>query len=234
MKIPISSIPSQFFVNPGASTCHPESYLELEDPRDLDSRCNLRIVLLPSCGHTLRWSIKIGKISGSLNATLYLSNSEIEFGPGSCGTWDIRSWHNSRFFLKGDNISCHGARCVLEHESEICIGRDCMLSDDVLIQCGSQHSIINLKDRRQLNTLKSVVAIEDHVWLGRRSTVMCSSRKLTIGRGSVLGVSSTLTKSLPATSLAAGAPARVIRESISWSNHFRCSQEEIERISSLF
>jgi acetyltransferase-like isoleucine patch superfamily enzyme len=53
------------------------------------------------------------------------------------------------------------------------------------------------------------VLIEDDVWIGCNSVVL---RGVRIGQGAVIGAGSVVTKDVPAWSLVAGNPARVIRE----------------------
>ena len=234
MKFQFAELPDQCFVNCTATDFHADSYADIADIGDLKALCRLRIQLRRSPRGPQKSVISIGKINKPLRISLLLTQSEVHFGDGSCGAWDIRSWHGSRFVLLGDNVVSNGVKCVLEHGSDVSIGKDCMFSDEVLMQCGSQHSIISLEEGRQINTGKSIIKIGDHVWLGRRSTVVSSSRMVNIGDGSILGINSTLTRSIPATSLAVGAPASVVREKVSWSNAFRCTAEELSRVSSMF
>jgi acetyltransferase-like isoleucine patch superfamily enzyme len=53
------------------------------------------------------------------------------------------------------------------------------------------------------------IVLEDDVWLGTGVTVLAGVR---IGRGAIIGASSVVTKDVPAFALAAGVPARVIRQ----------------------
>lgn len=53
------------------------------------------------------------------------------------------------------------------------------------------------------------VVIEDNVWIGERSTIL---KGVTIGRGSVVGCDSVVTKSVPPYSVAAGNPAKVVKQ----------------------
>ncbi len=227
-----SILPDHFFIGCKSSDFKEDSYLKIEDLSDLESRINLKITLHKS-GNT-KAIISIGKINKFLNARLFITNSEIHFGNGSCGNWDIRSWHGSKFLLRGNNIYSNGVKCILEHDSMVILGEDCMFSDDVLIQCGSQHALICLEEKRQINTERSLINIHDHVWLGRGSTVTTTSRLLEIGSGSIVGLNSTLTRTIPKTSLAVGSPAKVTRNNISWSNAFRANKKELDRISSIF
>jgi maltose O-acetyltransferase len=60
-----------------------------------------------------------------------------------------------------------------------------------------------------LPTRVAPIVIEDDVWIGRSAVVMPGVR---IGRGSVVAAGAVVTRSVPPRSLAAGVPARVIRE----------------------
>lgn len=54
----------------------------------------------------------------------------------------------------------------------------------------------------------SPIVIEDNVWIGAHVAVMPG---VTIGEGSVIAAGSTVTRDIPANSLAMGSPAKVIR-----------------------
>lgn len=233
MKYKFSILPDHFFQNCKVSDFDEKSYIEISDINDLQSRIKLKIILQKGIVPN-EVKIIIGKINKPLIAQLIISRSEIEFGDGSCGLWDIRSMRGSKFILNGNNYVSNGVKCVLEPNSLVQIGKECMFSDEVLIQCGSQHSLICLDEKRQINIEKSSINIGDHVWLARRSNVNTSSRSLHIGRGSIVGLNSTLTRTIPETSLAVGCPAKIIRSNISWSNQFKANPKELERIYSMF
>lgn len=55
----------------------------------------------------------------------------------------------------------------------------------------------------------SPVVIEDDVWIGENAVILPG---VTIGRGSVIGALSTVTKDVPAYSISVGSPARVIKQ----------------------
>lgn len=53
------------------------------------------------------------------------------------------------------------------------------------------------------------VFIEDNVWLGEQVSVLPG---VTIGKGSIIGANSVVSKSIPAYSIAVGVPARIIKQ----------------------
>lgn len=57
--------------------------------------------------------------------------------------------------------------------------------------------------------------MHDHVWIGLNVVLL---KGAVVGTDSVIGVNSVVTQEIPARSLAAGAPARVIRQGITWSH----------------
>lgn len=57
------------------------------------------------------------------------------------------------------------------------------------------------------------IVIENSVWLGMDVIVL---KGCTIGRGSIVAARSTVNRSLPAESMAAGNPAKVVREGVTW------------------
>jgi acetyltransferase-like isoleucine patch superfamily enzyme len=55
------------------------------------------------------------------------------------------------------------------------------------------------------------IRIEKNCWLGYACVVFCAKGNLTIGRNSVVGAHSVVTKSVPDYSIVAGNPAKVIK-----------------------
>jgi acetyltransferase-like isoleucine patch superfamily enzyme len=125
---------------------------------------------------------------------------------------EINAWNDSRLLL-GDGTSCNGMRIVLDR-STVVIGRDGLISSDVLIQSHDQHGLVDLDTLALLNDAPARTVIGAHVWLGRRSVVMPD---VTIGAGSVIGTGAVVTQDVPPFCVAAGVPARILRERTSWS-----------------
>lgn len=100
-----------------------------------------------------------------------------------------------------------------------------MLSDEILIQSNDQHGLIDLDSAKLTNGHRRAIKIEDHVWIGRRATIMPD---VAIGRGSVIGVGAIVIKDVEAFSYNVGVPAKKVREGSSWTrNHSSISAEEM-------
>lgn len=56
---------------------------------------------------------------------------------------------------------------------------------------------------------KGPVIIEDNVWIGDKATILANVK---IGKGSIIGANSVVTKDVPPYSIAVGSPARIIRQ----------------------
>jgi acetyltransferase-like isoleucine patch superfamily enzyme len=94
----------------------------------------------------------------------------------------------------------------------ITIGRNCLLSSDVSIRDNDGHPLDpERRARGQAISAESArpVTIGDNVWLGRGCRVL---KGVTIGNNSVVGIGSVVNKDVPANCVAAGNPAKVIRE----------------------
>ena len=88
------------------------------------------------------------------------------------------------------------------------IGNYVMLAQHVVVS-GLNHGYedVNTPPRLQKVITKPIV-IEDNVWIGANSVITAG---VTIGRNAVIGAGSVVTKDVPAFSVAAGNPARIIK-----------------------
>lgn len=115
----------------------------------------------------------------------------------------------------GDNTS-FTHHCQLEAQEEathIVIGEDCMFSNNILVRTNDSHYIYDVETGVRTN-MPGDVRIGNHVWLAAYSTVM---KGVEIGEGTVIGYRSVVTKDIPSNCIAAGTPAKVIKEGVEWS-----------------
>lgn len=89
---------------------------------------------------------------------------------------------------------------------KIVIGDNCAISQNVVIRDSDVHTINNKMNHKPIK-------IGNHVWICSNAIVL---KGVTIGDGSVIAAGSVVTKDVPAHSLVAGNPARVIKEQIEW------------------
>lgn len=115
----------------------------------------------------------------------------------------------------GDNTT-FTHHCQLEAQEEgthIIIGENCMFSNNVLVRTNDSHYIYDAKTNARTNP-PADVKIGNHVWLAAYTTVMKGS---IINDGAVVGYRSVVTKEIPATCVAVGAPAKVVQENVEWT-----------------
>lgn len=102
-----------------------------------------------------------------------------------------------------------GPRC--EFNGPVIIGSLTMISSEVQI-IGQDHDSKNPELPMRIafpQEERPVTVIEADCWIGSRVTIMEGVR---IGRGSIIGAASIVTKSIPPYSIAVGSPAIVIRK----------------------
>lgn len=128
-------------------------------------------------------------------AQLVSTVATLELATGPDGTLDIgeRTFVNYGCSLSAMELVRIGPRCQ--------IGTYCILMDN---------DFHRLEPERRLERPESApIVLEENVWLGARVIVTSG---VTIGEGSVIGAGSVVTRDIPPRTLAAGVPARVIRE----------------------
>lgn len=101
---------------------------------------------------------------------------------------------------------------TLHEAGAITLGEDCMLSGDIAMDVSDMHSILDMETGKRLNPPRDI-EIGDHVWLAQGVRVMKGAR---IGQHSIVGSRAMVLGDIPAHSLAVGAPARVVREGVTW------------------
>ncbi|WP_317233177.1 acyltransferase [Sphingobacterium sp. PCS056] len=97
------------------------------------------------------------------------------------------------------NLSCF---------ESIKIGKNVAISENVTIRDSDNHTILPSK-----NPKTQPIVIGDNVWIGVNVTIL---KGVTIGNGAVIAAGAVVNKDIPSKCLAAGVPAKVIRENIDW------------------
>lgn len=96
---------------------------------------------------------------------------------------------------------------IFDAHQHLEVGRDCMIGPHCYItdaDHGKQPGV-SVKEQKMEH---APVIIEDEVWLGANVIVLPGVR---IGKGTVVGAGSVVTRDLPSNAIAIGAPAKVVR-----------------------
>lgn len=106
----------------------------------------------------------------------------------------------------GDNSGI-GIECVLQ--GSIYIGKDVMMGPQVWIYTRNhRHNDIERPMIEQGFEEEKPVTIDDDVWIGSRVTILPGVH---IGKGSIIGTGSVVTKDVPDYTIVAGNPAKVVK-----------------------
>lgn len=141
---------------------------------------------------------------------IYLDQGVALFG------WLIIEGSGKIYIGKHTNIA---SRSIIRSRSSVHIGNYVMISSDVYIQDNNSHSIYPEERRSDLfaedlsisqkyaPASKSIV-IGNDVWIGRKAMIM---KGVHIGNGSVVAAGSVVSKDVPARTIVAGNPARIVK-----------------------
>ena len=113
-----------------------------------------------------------------------------------------------------------GGRTLLDASERIEIGDDVLVSFDVLITDNDSHSlrfserVHDVADwtrgaKDWTHVARAPVRIGDKTWIGARAIIL---KGVTVGEGAMVAAGSVVTRDVPPWTLAAGNPARAIRE----------------------
>nr|WP_184628675.1 acyltransferase [Pedobacter cryoconitis] len=112
----------------------------------------------------------------------------------------------------GDNVSIQ-KDCHIGAINRITIGNNVLIGSRVFISDHSHGEInsnaLRLPPAQRSLYSKGEVVIEDNVWIGEGVVVLPG---VTIGENSIIGANAVVSKSIPKNTVAAGNPARVIKE----------------------
>lgn len=142
----------------------------------------------------------------------------------------IRITGDDNFFYFGAASSCNNGTFVMRGDrTSIIFGNGCMLSFHVSARAADSHGIFDVDTTEFVNPPQSIV-VGPHVWAAEGVSIL---KGVKVGAGSILGAGALVTKDIPEMSLAVGAPAKVIRERVSWTRAPKSKEEAQRRLREL-
>jgi acetyltransferase-like isoleucine patch superfamily enzyme len=115
---------------------------------------------------------------------------------------------NKNAILKLGNGYING-HLTLHCFGQIEIGEDVAIADNVTIRDSDNHNIISNPDY----VMTQPIHIGNHVWVGTNVTIL---KGVTIGDGAIIAAGSVVTRNVPPRCLAAGIPARIVKQDVEW------------------
>jgi hypothetical protein len=121
---------------------------------------------------------------------------------------------SQQFLFWGTGASAVGCNMEIEGEGRgVVVGDDALISSGVWIRNYDMHSMHDLDTGALISRPPVDTVIERHVWLGQDAMLLSCTR---VGMGAIIGARAFVKGRVPPRVIAAGTPARVLREGISW------------------
>ncbi len=144
----------------------------------------------------------------------YISIGENSFIDSGVQLTAIDSYYNQKFtpeILIGDNCSIGEdshitAISLIKFGNGVRLGKKILITDNSHGQ--SDKSIMNIIPNKRPLHSKGPVIIDDNVWIGEKSSIMPGVH---IGEGAIIAANSVVTHDVPAYTLVAGVPAKVVK-----------------------
>jgi acetyltransferase-like isoleucine patch superfamily enzyme len=104
-------------------------------------------------------------------------------------------------------------RCMISAKNKVHIKRNIICGPSALIM---DHSLafedVAVPISRQGTTQGGTIRIEEGCWIGFGAVVVCDHGELVIGRNSVVGANTVVTRSVPPYSVVSGNPAKIVKQ----------------------
>ncbi len=139
-------------------------------------------------------------VVGSKTKFLGAHDVTIFVGMGSNGTLEI-----------GENTSLRGVRFEISGAA-IRLGNDVAVAYGVYLRNHDSHKVLSVETGDVTNP-PADINVGDHVWLCEQTTIL---KGVNIGNESIVALKSLVTKDVPANSIAAGCPAKIVKTGVTW------------------
>jgi galactoside O-acetyltransferase len=161
----------------------------------------------------------IGSLPTLNQPVLFAGDGKISFEPNvTLGYPESPFFYNGYIYLDtrgkeseikiGENTTINNNASLVADHARIKIGKNVLIGLSFEASTSDSHSL-NPKKRLSPDYAKMNVTLEDNVFIGSNVIVL---KGVSIGRNSVIGNGSIVTKSIPENVVAAGIPCRVIRK----------------------
>lgn len=164
-----------------------------------------------------------------LNGPLILNKNCL----GKKAVTTIKMEKNSRISVLQDFTFCYGSDVIvfeggklelnkgycncgtkIRCKNQIIIGEDTAIAHDVMIIDFDAHTVMEKgNEGYKEKTIAQPIKIGNHVWIGTKAVIL---KGVSIGDGAIIAAGAVVTKDVPAGCLAAGNPARIIKEGVTW------------------
>lgn len=155
-------------------------------------------------------------VKGRLLINITGNNSKviIENDVNIIGILDIFIRRGNSTVVIGTGSTFQGHVRLFNHEpSSITMGADCMFSGEIMATTSDMHAIFDANNER-INPAAPII-LGEHVWVGAATKIL---KGVTIGNGSIIGMSSVVTKGIyPEKCIIAGNPCKIVRKNIHWT-----------------
>lgn len=109
---------------------------------------------------------------------------------------------NAKLVIGSGYINFHSKLHCFNH---IEIGNNVIISENVIIRDSDNHQIIDG------NSMSAPIVIKNNVWIGMAAIIL---KGVTIGEGAIVAAGAVVTRDVPAHTIVAGVPAKVIKKDV--------------------
>lgn len=161
-------------------------------------------------GHRLLIGNRVTYLSDQISAVHIRKQANLVVtGVVSLGPGVVMIVHDGASCQIGDGSYVAADSKIYASES-ITIGEGCAVSWNVTIIDSDFHHI---RDQSEIRPMSSPITIGNHVWIGCNVTIL---KGVSIGNGAIIAAGSVVVHDVPAGCLAAGNPARVVKQDVEW------------------